>query len=160
MRIMGIDQSFTCTGVWIFDYECNETVYYCGIKSKNGDYIDNIERAEYITSEIINIATSYVIDKVNIEGLSFGSNGQSTRDLGGLFFLIISNLRKNGFDEIDVISPKTLKKISTGNGNASKDDMFDALPDGEQERINHFTTKKEREDLTDAYFLATYKENE
>jgi len=67
-------------------------------------------------------------------------------------------LRDCGFgDRISIVPPTTLKKFATGNGNAKKEAMFDALPSETKQVFEEKTLKsKGRFDVTDAYWLSKY----
>jgi Holliday junction resolvasome RuvABC endonuclease subunit len=56
---------------------------------------------------------------------------------------------------IIIIPPKTVKKIATGNGNASKDDMIEHLPKIVREEFAAIGYKKSTglKDLADAYWI-------
>lgn len=65
-------------------------------------------------------------DLVVIEALSFGSHGSATRDLAGLWWLIIRALDQYDMP-LGVVAPGTLKRWATGNGNADKRDIAAAM---------------------------------
>lgn len=160
----GIDQSLTCTGLFYF-IENNQTKNAtCGMKSiktkKSDQPLDKLHRIRHIADETVR----YVMDVtesfpfahvvVNIEGLGFGAKGDATHDLAGLQYLIMSNLIEAGFDYINIVPPTSLKKIATGNGNASKEMMIEAILEPCKTEILKKGTQKERSDLADAYHLA------
>lgn len=87
------------------------------IKLKNADDLSNL---------IIKEIEPYIIGipNVRIEGFSFGSKGNSFIDLITYnTFLKVKLIQKYGHC-ISVIAPKSLKKLYTGNGNATKCDML------------------------------------
>lgn len=157
MIVMGIDQSYTSTGVIIM--ENDDIVFHDRICSDVNQ--DKFDRAQYIVDRLCHIYNKYKPTYVNIEGLSFGmSRGNVTRDLAGLQYVIICNLRKYAAN-INIITPKSLKKFATDNGKATKVDMYNSLPNN---ILNYFVAtglKKTKGlyDLVDAYWLSVYKEN-
>jgi Holliday junction resolvasome RuvABC endonuclease subunit len=84
-----------------------------------------IRNANELSNQIIDNIRPY-LDKaefINIEGFSFGSKGNSFIDLITYnTFLKVKLLQIVG-EKIWVIPPKSIKKIYTGNGNASKCQM-------------------------------------
>jgi len=158
-NIIGIDQSFTKTGIWILDQN-KDTVFYGTISTakSDGSVLEKVKRAVIISEDIIELCKRFDVSSIVIEGLGFGlSNSNATRDLGGLQFIIIENLVKNGFSDIEIVAPTSLKKIATGSGKAKKNELFDALPDHIKEILVDIPKSKGRSDLTDAYWLAYSK---
>ena len=58
-------------------------------------------------------------DVLLIEGLSFVSKGSATRDLAGLWWLMVDELRALDVP-LAVVAPGALKKWATGRGTAPK----------------------------------------
>lgn len=154
MLCMGIDQSFTSSGVVVKDTD--SVLYHTVIRSDKEQ--DTITRAEFIADRIKMICENLQPDKIVIEGVAFMATGNVTRDLGGLQFIIISRLRKAiESHRIHIVAPTSLKKLATGTGRATKSDMYDALPKATKDEITVFYKKtKGRFDVVDAYWLATY----
>lgn len=81
-----------------------------------------IRNANDLSNQIISHISPYLdqVEFINIEGFSFGSKGNSFIDLITYnTFLKVKLLQIVG-DKIWVIPPKSIKKIYTNNGNASK----------------------------------------
>jgi len=157
MIVMGLDQSYTSTGVCVFSDD-GELIHHCVIRSEKNEAVehDKIRRAVDISDEIARITTDMNVDVVSIEGLSFGGNvGNTSRDLAGLQYLIVSKLLNCGCD-VKITPPKQIKKFATGSGNASKIEMFEALPEKVKERIEIYKKTKGRYDVTDAYWIGKY----
>jgi Holliday junction resolvasome RuvABC endonuclease subunit len=151
MKIVSVDQSFcNCAVVFLNDGAIAD---FKIIKSDKTQ--DIFERAHYITNQLINITNLYKPDHVALEGLSLSNFGNATRDLAGLQFVIVSMLRFYHGYNIIIIPPKTVKKIATGNGNASKDDMIEHLPKIVREEFAAIGYKKSTglKDLADAYWI-------
>ena len=86
-----------------------------------------LKNADNLSTAIIENISPFIGDEsveIQIEGFSFGSKGNSFIDLVTYnTFLKVKLIQKWGHC-ISVISPKSLKKMYTGNGNASKCDML------------------------------------
>ena len=149
---VGIDQSFTSTGICFIDN--NQLVFYKIISSDKED--ESYDRAIQIADEIVFTIKDMNkdINIINIEGLSYGSKGDATRNLAGLQFLIIDRIKKQNWN-YNVIAPQTLKKFVL-KGNSSKEELFECLPDNVYEEFDKYN-KSEKFDLMDAYFLAIYE---
>jgi Holliday junction resolvasome RuvABC endonuclease subunit len=157
-RVLGIDQSYASTGcVIIEDGEC----IHAQIISSDTD-LDKIDRAWQIAHDILTMIAFHggKLDGVALEGLAFGMRGSATRDLAGLQFIIIAVLRHSGVIEnnIQVISPLSVKKFATGSGKADKKQMIEVLPKNVRERFDNLGVKKTTglADLADAYHIAQY----
>lgn len=157
MRVLGIDQSFTNTGVTVVDDGILLHHEVISTKADSTNDMADFLRAQFIKNELIRIADTYLIEKIRIEGLAMGNTrGNTARKLGGLQFAIMIALFDSGYTDIEVIPPTTLKKSATGKGNADKEEMFDALPETIKETFGSIPKTRGRYDLTDAYFLSTY----
>ncbi len=148
---MGIDQSFTCSGVVVTDGA--EILHFETIKTSKTD--DIFTRASSIAAALVDIARRWGCTHANIEGLSFGSVGNVTRNLAGLQYVVVTQLMAAGLT-VDVIPPQTVKKFATINGRADKAAMIAALPLNVFQMFSATGYKKSTglADLADAYYLA------
>lgn len=154
MKFISIDQSYNSTGFCVFDN--GELVRHGLFRSSKA--LDIYDRAKQITHEIITLANSHNINDIIIEGLAFSKMGNATRDLAGLQFVIIYAARMKGLN-VTIIPPLRVKKLATGKGRATKDDMLNSLPD-EVLALFSLSAKKSTGlyDLADAYWIgATHK---
>lgn len=151
-RVMGIDQSFTSTGIVILENDV--IIFHTRLISDSSK--DIFDRAFELSRMIADIALTWEVDKVNIEGLGFAARGDQTRNLAGLQFSIIKSLREATSVEIDIVAPTSLKKFATGKGNADKVMMFESLPAPAKAIIEEFKKTKGRYDMADAFWLASY----
>jgi hypothetical protein len=99
-------------------------------KSTTKDPIEDqsikLSNADSLSNAIISTIEPFItgIPEIRIEGFSFGSKGNAFIDIITYnTFLKVKIIQKWG-NCISVISPKTVKKLYTGNGNASKCDML------------------------------------
>ena len=164
---LGIDQSFTSTGIVVLD-DIGAMIKFATIKSDK--QLDAFERAWLISQEISNSYINfYAPEMVGLEGLAFSKFGDATRDLAGLQFTLVNCLRHvHSYDEADeelapgtsviIVSPNELKKFATGKGNAKKQQMVDCLPKNVLESFKKQNYKKTTGlyDLADAYWIAKY----
>jgi len=159
MIVLGIDQSLTSTG-WCLSLD-GEVVEYGLITSDKNK--PNFERAIDVADCLYSLYQELNYpEKVVIEGLPFMSRSNVTRDLAGLQFLVYDRLFEHLHSKsILVVPPTSLKKFATGSGKASKEEMFEALPEIVKAKFKSTLKSKGRYDITDAYWLAKYgEENE
>lgn len=131
LYFVGIDPSFTGTGLTILDNEGN-TINQTLISTKNNDKDQHdIENRILTISNKLNILTSFnCLDKkdenksiVCIEDLSFGSKGAYAAQMAALNYYIRIFLLKNNI-EYYTVAPSKLKKFVTGDGRAQKNLML------------------------------------
>mgnify|MGYP001823205010 CR=1 FL=1 len=154
MKVLGIDQSYSCTGLIVIEGDVLKHVE--ALKSPKD--MDIHARANWIATHIQMLADLHSPDCVGIEGLAFGMRGDATRDLAGLQFVIINKLlfHSRGDYPIEIVAPNAVKKFATGNGKAKKEELYESLPKLTQERFLEVGVKKTTGlyDLTDAYWIA------
>ena len=154
---MGIDQSYTSTGLVVLNDEC-DLIAYNLIETRPKDFVSPFLRARMITDKILDYAEKISPDfrnlKVGIEGLPYSSRSNVTRTLAGLQFAIVTAFPIEMIEEIEVYPPTMIKKLATGSGKANKEDMFNALPPPVKEEFKELPKTRGRYDATDAYFIA------
>lgn len=147
----GIDPSLTGTGVVVLDVACNILEQrLISTKPYNCDYSTEY-RMKDITAELTKILllpSSYRVEFVCIEGLSFNSKGQSAAQLFGLAYYIRHWLLDNNFMYKEV-PPTVLKKFVAGTGKCQKDLML-------LKTYKKFGVEFSDHNLCDAYGLARY----
>lgn len=157
MCILGIDQSYTKTAFVIIGD--NNGLEEFGVISTNKEE-NSFSRALSVSCAINDVYLRYTPSIVNIEGLAFGLKGNATRDLAGLQYVILVRLMDIDPNvNFNIITPKSVKKFATDNGNASKKDMINALPDMVKQKFmdRNYKLTTGLADLADAYFIATYQ---
>lgn len=152
MRVLGIDQSYTCTGLVVCEDE--ELVHAEVYKTTTEE--DTFKRCHTIAHYIGKFAKEYQVDFIMMEGLSFAARGDVTRDLAGLLYTIVIKLNVVQHYEMEIVPPTTLKKFGSGYGFAKKAQMIDALPDDIREHFLSLGVRKTTglADLADAYWLS------
>lgn len=164
---LGIDQSFTSTGVVVIN-DSGAMIKSATIKTPKD--LDIFERAWQVANTIsTDYINAYTPEMIGLEGLAFSKFGDATRDLAGLQFTLVNHLRHiHSYDEVDdelvpnthviVVSPNELKKFATTKGNAKKQQMVDCLPKYVLESFKKQNYKKTTGlyDVTDAYWIARY----
>ncbi|MCI4411921.1 MAG: crossover junction endodeoxyribonuclease RuvC [Thiotrichales bacterium] len=156
--ILGIDQSFTSTGVVLTGFDKEVRDFQIISTQKNDlDPLDIFKRSIIISDKIAQICDNTHVTELRIEGLGMSSIGNATRNLAQLQYAIISEIiKKHPEIEIKIIAPTSLKKRSTGNGKATKQDMYDALPESVKTLFKDVRKTKGLYDITDAYFLSVF----
>jgi hypothetical protein len=146
--------------------------YVKGSNTKDpiADQSIKLQNADQLSNSIIEAISKHIIGEpsIRIEGFSFGSKGNSFIDLITFnTFLKVKMIQKWGHN-ISVISPKSLKKMYTGNGNAGKCEMLrtfigtnqspfrDKLVELGLDREGEFTIPKPVDDLIDSIALVEW----
>lgn len=155
--VIGIDQSLTSTGVVVIEDGVPKPIDYKVINTTKDQTIQ--QRIWYITTQIHLIAHKYKPILINVEGLSFASSGNATRDLAGLYYSLTTVLPFSFGYNVQTITPNQVKKFATGKGRADKKEMWEALPDHIKEAFSLVKKTKGLYDVTDAYWLAKYTED-
>lgn len=157
-KILGVDQSYTSSGYCVID-ESGSVIDIGTIRTKAEVDGDIFDRAALVAKKVIELSDLHDPLRIGMEGLAFAKFGNATRDLAGLQFVLITQLRatKHG-SNMEIVSPNLLKKFATDKGNASKDEMAAALPDNVRALIDEKKLKKTTGlyDCTDAYWLAQF----
>lgn len=156
MNICGIDQSLTHTAIVIFDYYTEEIVDLKIFKSTKKDgnrELSPEERIFALNNTVQNYIEENRCEYVFIEGLSLNSNSRTMRDLAGLYYVIKASLIGMG-TPCHHIPPKSVKAFAL-NGKASKEEMFEVIPEEDKKIIIDTKAKKTTGlyDLSDAYFI-------
>jgi Holliday junction resolvasome RuvABC endonuclease subunit len=147
--IVGIDQSLNSTGVVVLDAASGAPLFSTAVAlngKKGTPKLFGAERLVYVRNAVFNILREYPADFAVIEGYSFGSRGSSIFDLGEIGGAIRILVHDLGIP-FEVVPPKTLKKYMAGNGNATKEEMAEAV---ERKHGLKFATTDE----VDAFSLA------
>jgi Holliday junction resolvasome RuvABC endonuclease subunit len=153
---MGIDQSYTSSGVCIID-ELGNVVKSMVISSNPS--MNEFERTWSVAQAIKQTADQFKPTVISIEGLAFGGRGDATRKLAGLQFVIVTQLMCSSEPcyDVRIVAPTTLKKHATGSGKADKKQMLLSVPDEIKNSLEaNYKKTKGLFDIVDAYFLATY----
>lgn len=152
MKILAIDQSYTSSGIVVF----NDTLMIHAERFATNAELDTYDRAWEAATYMKRVADDYKPDIVALEGLAFNMVGDATRNLAGLQYTIVLQMRKFGNYKVEIIPPNTVKKVATGKGNAKKEALLEHLPnDVKKYFIEKLGAKKTKGlyDLTDAYWI-------
>ena len=159
-KIMGIDQSFTNTGITILEQiDCKQqSIVHCDCISTSME-IPVEERMFAIINFILSKCRNYQICSVAIESPAYQVASNNGRLLSGLFFSLLTHFIKEGISYFPV-NPKSLKKFATGIGSADKKMMREALEESELEQLTYLSgikaKSKKFEDIVDSFWLAKY----
>lgn len=182
MISIGLDLSINSTGVCVYDDEAHTSEYFivAGKMTKKAqiaqcDFVNRMiinklscdSKEEYHvkeavkTNNIYNIVCSIrsIVEKYNphvvsVEGVAFNASGDVI-GLAGLNYMVRMMLKELNINNIYIVSPTTLKKYATGNGQATKDVMISAWNNMDKKTLSIPTCIKV-DDIADAYFLARY----
>lgn len=159
-NLLAIDQSFSCTGLVILGSD-GHVIYFECIKTTNEDSL--IVRAKTIADRIDKLYNDYNCTAVVTESLALGSIGNATRDLAGLLFILRLRFYENhGVEDLNFVTPTSVKKFATGYGGSKKQKvtkkhMMDALPQQIYDRFYaQYLRSKGLGDLADAYWIGMY----
>lgn len=156
MCYMGIDQSYTSSGVCIVDNDGQ--VLFTSVIGSDKNACE-FRRAWDVSQAIARVALDYNPSAIAIEGLAFGGRGDATRKLAGLQFVIVSQLMY-GLEQcytVSVVAPTSLKKFATGSGKAEKSAMLEAIPNPIRSELEkQYKKTKGLFDVVDAYHISQY----
>jgi Holliday junction resolvasome RuvABC endonuclease subunit len=127
---------------------------------KRKEFKSNAHRFDWISDWAIRILNANSIEKVFLEGYSFGSSGSRVFDIGENTGVLKNKIMKMGI-ELDTVAPTVVKKFATGKGNAKKDRMeevFIADSGLDLRSYLHQTNKQlsPSSDIIDSYFILKY----
>jgi len=123
---VGIDTSLSKFAMVIKDRTTGEVITHKlyrtgGVNNKKKyNFVSYFDRTEDQIEYIVDSVSSQInlikdeINSVSIEGLSFSSVGNATRDLAGVYFTLLYVLKKMGIkgDRVNIYSPQRLKKVA------------------------------------------------
>jgi crossover junction endodeoxyribonuclease RuvC len=119
-NVVGIDLSLTSTGLCANQLEVITDLGNVKSTGKNTDTYDDRQKRLYrLMNEVVDWTEAKRPDLVVIEAPSYGSVGRGTFDRSGLWWMVVSALRAEGFP-VAFVSPKARAKYGTGNGNSDK----------------------------------------
>jgi|AGFS01.1.fsa_nt_gi hypothetical protein len=145
MRLLTIDQSMASCAYVVLDDGVpifKEVLHTTGSDKKAATssawclfFKHPAEQIAYISRKIADVCESFEVDHIVLESLSFGSAGNATRDLAGLFFGIQLTLLRDGYsmDNIHTVAPTSVKSWARK-----------WLPGEEQEVMNAKGTKMDK----------------
>lgn len=174
MIIAGLDFSYTSPAVTVYDGDYK----FYGIRAKKKQsssnpnlilleypelYKSQEERFDKLTDIMFDICYKHKVQKVFIEGYSYGSVG-NVFDIAEATGLMKWKLMKSNID-FEIVPPTSIKKFATGKGNCNKMVMLEffcqqndhgiLLTDIEAD-ISAGKIPKPLDDIIDSYWLAKY----
>lgn len=125
MIFVGLDLSLSNSGVAIIRPEGIETYSVKPPKTKHQTVIANeIDRMRYIADHVT-LLVPHATEALVIEGPALGARVGKVHERGGLWWLAIDSLYIDG--RIFRVPPSSLKKYTTFNGRADKQQMIEAV---------------------------------
>lgn len=152
MKLLSIDQSLTNCACILWE-DGNMIDHFVVQTPKD---MDTHIRIYTIVNAISYYLEDNNVDKVVLEGLSFGSISTSVRMLAGLYYSILIATHVHDI-EWEEVTPKSVKKFAC-HGKASKKEMWEALPDKVKAKFEatNKTIASGKYDLADAYFIGAF----
>lgn len=146
--IIGIDPGTLIMGYSIIRVQRNviEIIEVDALKLSSKK--DNYERLQLIHKKVVDLMQEHSPDEFAIEAPFFGKNVQSMLKLGRAQGVAIAAAMNSGIPVAEY-SPKKVKQSITGNGNASKEQIFKML-----QNIVALPDKPQYFDATDALAVA------
>lgn len=127
MMILGIDASPSTTGFALYDSVNSDFVYIGKVRTSICKKTPtSAMRRRYICAELSHILMDYPIDEIVIEDV-FINQLSSALPLSMLRGAIEQTVFDLGYDRLHYYSASQVKKIVAGHGQASKEDMFQAI---------------------------------
>lgn len=144
---LGLDLSLNGTGISVLSHDGSLIESkLIKLNTNKTNLYKGQARIKVIVDIILSILNKYSPQRVAVEGYSFGSKGRSFIDLAELGGVVRYELTNRKLDWVE-IPPKTLKKMVSGNGNADKVQMMEAVH-------QRYGVKFEDDNENDAYCLA------
>ena len=146
---IGVDISLIHSGLVILDPEGNLIISKIIKTKKSKDLIDyDLEKRILYIRDNVTLIREYPNSLIVTEEVLWTSRGQGSKQLGALQIYLRTTFCDWNID-FKLVFPSTLKKITTGKGNADKHEMISTVAN----RWN-FITKDDN--LADAYAMARH----
>lgn len=144
MNFLGLDIALAKNGICLIN-ENGDLIISDVFKTNNSDIIEN--RIKKLIDEILKIINENEIEKIYLEGLSYGSSGNSFAQICGMHYTLRYEILNNCNIDVTIIEPNKLKKFITGKGNCKKDLILLNV-------YKKFGVEFDDDNLADAYSLA------
>ncbi len=146
--ILGIDPGTIVMGYGLVEIVANQPKLIEMGVLKLSKYKNANQRLQLIYNKITELQKAFLPTQFAIEAPFFGKNVQSMLKLGRAQGVAIASAMQHGLSAQEY-SPKKIKQSITGNGNASKDQVWKML-----QQILKFEDRPEFLDATDAVAVA------
>lgn len=123
--ILALDPSLSCTGICVMS-DNEEVIFIDKIHTSPKDEED--KRIYTVCKYIENIIQKYSINIIALEGQYHSVNAKTGLQLSRLRGAIAYVIQENNAKSI-YMQPATVRKLLTGNGRASKEDVYDYIVD-------------------------------
>lgn len=121
-HFVGLDLSYSATGLFIID-DCGKKVLEMEICSEPSQFVNDIQRCDWIAKKILEHIKQYKIGGIVVEDYFSGrNNGQVGLRLAVLGSIVRLRLLESGYSFLTVTNAQN-KKFVSGNGHANKDQM-------------------------------------
>ncbi len=125
MNFIGLDLSLTATGFYAIKDGGDDE--YFEINTKPDDFVDDIERSDYIANMIVSKLNGIGnVTFIALEDYFTGKQPQSVIKLATLGTVVRIRLMDNGYSFMPFVTSQ-IKKFETGSGVAPKDNMLKSV---------------------------------
>ena len=159
MVFLSLDQSLSCTGytLWAKSPRKAEGTYKLvafGTLSRPKYITDTVLQIKWMKEQVVQLMEEHKVTSVALEGLPYGMQSTSVRSLSALYFCLLLHFEKTE-TLVTVVTPTQAKKCAI-KGNASKQEVYEALPQELREQVEQKGFKKTTGmyDIADAYWIA------
>lgn len=119
MRVLGVDQSLTSTGVAVLDAGTLDV-----LEAVRPGRLRGCERVQFILDRVCALART--CDAVAVEGPAMHAQGSAVTAIFGLYGCLVQDLWRMGHSPW-VVPPSVRALYATGKGNAGKDQVLAAV---------------------------------
>lgn len=187
-RLISIDQSLSKSALveWVDGVPVDRYVFKSGSeKSKkhlaNVEYFKTVdEQMEFLSDKMLECVNKFKPNHITMEGLAFGSVGNATRDLAGLYYVMRNAFYQAGYNWSQMTAtppisakslardylpvslqtvPKPSGKVGTNKVKMEKPLMIAAVPEEHRWLYEGFALsglKAGKDDIADAYWLGKF----
>lgn len=156
MVFLSLDQSLSCTGytLWTNTPVGGYILSDFGTLQRPKDITDTVLQIKWMKEQVAQLMADNKVTSVALEGLPYGMQSTSVRSLSALYFCLLLHFEKTE-TLVTVVTPTQAKKCAV-KGNASKQEVYEALPQELREQIEQKGFKKTTGmyDIADAYWIA------
>lgn len=127
---------------------------------KKKEFKTNTCRFDWISDWAVRILEANKIEKVFLEGYSFGSSGSRVFDIAENTGILKHKIMRKGIG-LETVAPTSVKKFATGKGTANKERMEESFVAETKIDLRSYLSQTDKQwnpssDIIDAYFILRY----
>jgi Holliday junction resolvasome RuvABC endonuclease subunit len=136
----------------------NSFVLHPIIKKK--EFKSNTQRFDWISDWAVRILEANKIEKVFLEGYSFGSSGSRVFDIAENTGILKHKVMRMGIT-LETVAPTSVKKFATGKGTANKERMEESFVAETKIDLRSYLSQTDKQwnpssDIIDSFFILKY----